>query len=171
MVPKDQQCINIVFHEIESDSQDTPLSFFTIKEKNLPIKIWHTAFLTLTVGQILILEMLKWGGWGMSLRLIDKFVICSILSKRHTREISGNCAANFVTKLEGLLYKEKHGLFGINRSLRVEMKVLVTQSCPTLCDPMDCSLPGSSVHGILQARILEWVAFLFSRGSSQQPRD
>ena len=34
----------------------------------------------------------------------------------------------------------------------------VTQSCPTLCDPMGCSLPGSSVHGILQARILEWVA-------------
>ena len=39
-----------------------------------------------------------------------------------------------------------------------------------LCDPMDCSLPGSSVHGILQARILEWVAISFSRGSSQ-PRD
>ena len=36
---------------------------------------------------------------------------------------------------------------------------LVTQSCPTLCDPMDCSPPGSSAHGILQARILEWVAF------------
>ena len=35
--------------------------------------------------------------------------------------------------------------------------VLVTQSCPTLCNPMDCSLPGSSVHGIFQARILEWV--------------
>ena len=34
----------------------------------------------------------------------------------------------------------------------------VAQSCPTLCDPVDCSLPGSSVHGILQARILEWVA-------------
>ena len=40
-------------------------------------------------------------------------------------------------------------------------------SCPTLCDPMDCSLPGSSVHGILQARILECVAMPFSRGSSQ----
>ena len=39
------------------------------------------------------------------------------------------------------------------------MKVLIAQSYPTLCDPMDCSLPGSSVHGILQARILEWVAF------------
>ena len=36
------------------------------------------------------------------------------------------------------------------------------QSCPTLCDPMDCSLPGSSVHGILQARTLEWVAISFS---------
>ena len=46
----------------------------------------------------------------------------------------------------------------------------VAQSCPTLCDPMDCSPPGSSVHGILQARILEWVAISFSRGSSQ-PRD
>ena len=48
--------------------------------------------------------------------------------------------------------------------------VLVAQSCPTLCNPMDCSPPGSSVHVILQARILEWVAILFSRGSSR-PRD
>jgi len=46
----------------------------------------------------------------------------------------------------------------------------VTQSCPTLCDPMDCSPPGSLVHGIFQAWILEWVAIPFSRGSSQ-PRD
>ena len=46
-------------------------------------------------------------------------------------------------------------------------KVKVIQSCPTLCKPMGCSLPGSSVHGILQVRILEWVAFLFFRGSSQ----
>ena len=44
------------------------------------------------------------------------------------------------------------------------------QLCPTLCDPMNCSPPDSSVHGILQARILEWIATLFSRGSSQ-PRD
>ena len=47
---------------------------------------------------------------------------------------------------------------------------LVTQSCPTPCDPMDCSLPGSSVHGTVQARILEWVAMPSSRGSSW-PRD
>ena len=44
------------------------------------------------------------------------------------------------------------------------------QSCPTLCDPMDCTLPGSSVLGILQARILEWVAMSFSRGPSR-PRN
>ena len=50
------------------------------------------------------------------------------------------------------------------------MKVKVTQSCPTHCDTMYCSLTGSSVHRILQARILEWVAVPFSRGSSQ-PRD
>ena len=42
--------------------------------------------------------------------------------------------------------------------------VLVTQSCLTLCDPMHCSLPGFSVHGILQAGILEWVAISYSRG-------
>ena len=46
----------------------------------------------------------------------------------------------------------------------------VSQSCPTLCDPMDCSLPGFTDHGIFQARVLEWVAIAFSRGSSQ-PRD
>ena len=46
----------------------------------------------------------------------------------------------------------------------------VAQSCPTLCNPMDCSLPGSSVHGIFWARVVEWVAISFSRGSSR-PRD
>ena len=46
----------------------------------------------------------------------------------------------------------------------------VTQSCPTLWDPMDCSLPGFSIHGIFQARVLEWVAISFSRVSSW-PRD
>ena len=47
------------------------------------------------------------------------------------------------------------------------MLCLVIQLCPTLCDPMDCSPPGSSVHGILQVRILEWIALPSSRGSSQ----
>ena len=49
----------------------------------------------------------------------------------------------------------------------VIMSVLVSQSCPTLFNPVDCRPPGSSVHGILQRGILEWVAIAFSRGSSR----
>jgi len=52
----------------------------------------------------------------------------------------------------------------------VKVEVLLTQSCLTLCNSMDCSLPASSAHGILQTRMLEWVAIPFSRKSSQ-PRN
>ena len=48
------------------------------------------------------------------------------------------------------------------RCVKVKSESDVTQSCPTLSDPMDCSLPGSSVHGIFQARVLEWGAIAFS---------
>ena len=51
-----------------------------------------------------------------------------------------------------------------------ETENVLARLCPTLCDPIDCSPPGSSVHGILQARRLEWLAMPFSRGSSR-PRD
>ena len=57
-------------------------------------------------------------------------------------------------------------VFMFLRSLIKERGSEVVQSCPTLCDPMDCSLPGFSMHGIFQARILEWFAISFSRGSS-----
>ena len=50
-----------------------------------------------------------------------------------------------------------------NVNLKSESEV--AQSCPTLCDPMDYSPPGSSLHGILQARVLEWVVISFSKGS------
>jgi len=46
--------------------------------------------------------------------------------------------------------------------MKVKSESEVAQSCPTLCDPMDCSLTGSSVHGIFQARVLEWGAIAFS---------
>ena len=52
------------------------------------------------------------------------------------------------------------------RQILYQLESEVAQSCPTLCDPVDCSPPGSSIHGILQAKILEWVAISFSRGSS-----
>ena len=51
--------------------------------------------------------------------------------------------------------------------IRGEHERVVAQSCPTLCDPMDCGLPGSSVHGIFQPIVLEWIAISFSKGSSQ----
>ena len=61
---------------------------------------------------------------------------------------------------ELIIQPQKHSL----------LMCLVAQSCLTLWDPMDCSLPGSSVHGIFQATVLGWIAISFSRGSSQ-PRD
>ena len=57
-------------------------------------------------------------------------------------------------------------LWRLITNLLKELLMLVTQLCPALCHPMDCSPPGSCVHGILQARMLEWVAISFSRGSS-----
>ena len=63
--------------------------------------------------------------------------------------------------------REAFHIFKNKWKKKSEMKVLVTQSCPTLCNNMDSSPPGSCVHGILQARILEWVVIPFSRGSSQ----
>ena len=67
-------------------------------------------------------------------------------------------------KVEG---KSQRGMLAVNSS---ESESEVTQLCPTPCNTMDYSLPGSSIHGIFQARILEWVAIFFSRRSSQ-PRD
>ena len=79
----------------------------------------------------------------------------------------------FLLRNWGILYISKDACkvmsYTLNAAQNLKLlkgKVLVTQSCLTLCDRMDCSLPGSSVHGILQARILEWVAVFSSRGSS-----
>ena len=63
----------------------------------------------------------------------------------------------------------KNWEFWVQHTYTMDMYVK-SLSCVRLCNPMDCSLPGSWVHGILQARELEWVAISFSRGSSQ-PRD
>ena len=55
------------------------------------------------------------------------------------------------------------------QSMKVKSESEVTQSCPTLSDPMDCSPPGSSIHGVFQARVLEWGAIAFSAGQSWSP--
>ena len=79
---------------------------------------------------------------------IHTWYLCSRLKAKH--------AVGLHSQFSQLLGKCMHAKF--------------LQSCPTLCDPMNCRLLGSSVHGILQARILEWIATFFSRGSSQ-PRE
>ena len=60
------------------------------------------------------------------------------------------------------VYNTGVGCHCLLQCMKVKSETEVTQSCPTLSDPMDCSLPGSSVHGIFQARILDWGAFAFS---------
>ena len=87
------------------------------------------------------------------------------------KNIQSLCNCNFYLKLcFYLLFLyllcKKIGRFWF-RVFRFWCVCEVAQSCPALCDLMDCSPSGSSVHGILQARILEWVAISFSRGSSQ----
>ena len=69
------------------------------------------------------------------------------------------------TTLATLAQNIHNNYYLFSSSYMLDKCMLVAQSCPTLCNPMDWSLPGSSVHGILQARKLEWVAIPFSRQS------
>ena len=82
----------------------------------------------------------------------------SVYSTEFSRQISPDCWMKVVSSL-WWDWKKPVTAAGV--------RVLVTQLCLTLCDPVDCSLPGSSVQGVLQARILEWVVGPFSRGSSR----
>ena len=68
------------------------------------------------------------------------------------------------TQLKRLSAQHSTAHYVVRGRGKVKMNVLVAHSCPTLCRPMDCSSLGSSIHGIFQARILEWVAISFSRG-------
>ena len=75
------------------------------------------------------------------------------------------------SKRNSIVINSLLGSFNNQEILRLTKGELeIPQACPTLCDPMDCSLPVSSVHGIFQAIVPEWIAISFSRGSSQ-PRD
>ena len=67
---------------------------------------------------------------------------------------------------EGVTFLSRLRVCKHTRICVYEVEASVARSHPTFCDPKDCSPPGSSVHGILQARILEWVAISYSRGSS-----
>ena len=75
-----------------------------------------------------------------------------------------NCCSHYKKQYGGSLIKLKYSYHMIQQSHAI--LCLVAQSCPTLCTLLECSPPGLSVHGVSQARTLEWVAISFSRGSS-----
>ena len=91
--------------------------------------------------------------WLIKIRVSTQYSVCFVSSLKKYKYNTDTCPVFII-----MLWSER----------RKDSEV--AQSCPPLCDPMDCSLPGFSVHGILQARILEWVTVSFSRGSSR-PRD
>ena len=103
----------------------------------------------------------KQGTWktfipGGSHRVLLRFQ-CSLLNEHPEIHIKWDHLSNVLHLGEHLVNCsnfESH----IHSTWQSESEIDVTQSCLTLCDPMECSLPGSSVHGIFQARILEWVA-------------
>ena len=100
----------------------------------------------------------RWLFWGSSLP-------SSLSAGSQIKSLGLNTLSQIYRPI--LRWAEQDIFHGSFRETLLTMCVPDAQSCLTLRDPMDCSLPGSSVHGILQERILEWVAVPFSRGSSQ----
>ena len=130
---------------------------------------------------VYFLESLHWR-YLWDIHVVLQAVECLVFQKRYLGRVgSGNHQQAFANGSHGKgknfsesTHKMRRWLRTVDtmqwrdfrRELSPDWKVKVTQSCPTLCDPMDCSPPGSSVHGILQARILEWVAMPSSRACS-----
>ena len=105
--------------------------------------------------------------WGLDLLGLASFFNWS-LGDLYCCASFSQCTAKYTYSFQVPFHYSYYKTWDIsNSTLCGLLTVLVAQSCPTLCNPMGCSPPGSSVHGVLQARILEWVAIPFSRRSSQ----
>ena len=109
-------------------------------------EVWHLGH----VGSVVVVP----GFWNTGLVIMVHRLICSRACGIFLDQGSKSCLWHWQTNSLPLSYQGSPAC-------------LVAQSCPNLCDPIDHSPPGSSVHGILQARMLEWVAISFCRGSSQ----
>ena len=123
--------------------------------------------------------------WKRSSKVTNVLMLfsCSVVSNSVTQWTAAHLTSLSITNFWSLLKMFTESVMPSSRLVlchplfllppippSISVCVLVAQSCPTLCEPMDCSPPRSSVHEIFQARILEWVAISFSRGSSK-PRD
>ena len=115
-------------------------------------------------------------GQELGRRKSERWDGCAIHSKEYAQTTGVKYACCSSEELQGSQYKElrlskgKRWVIKGNKGQMIKVccaHVLSQFSCIQLCDPMDCSPPGSSVHGIIQARILEWVAMTSYRGSSQ----
>ena len=114
------------------------------------------------------LTMQRGYGLGSFVSPINAPNVTQVTKLIHMPEISACCNHR---AHEGLrFYNQDNQQCSASLSKPECMCAQLLQSCPSLCDPIDCSPSGSSVHGLLQARILEWVAMRSSRGSSR-PRD
>ena len=107
--------------------------------------------------------------YSISLLVTDLFIYVFKTPPNLTSSLVPKCISSLTIKTSLFIISCKHHN---NTASKVLFAVLclVIWSCPTLCNPMDCSPPGSSFHGILQARILEWIAMPSSRRHSQ-PRN
>ena len=123
------------------------------------IWLWHPY---MTTGKNIALTIRTFVGKAMSLlfNMLSRFVI-DFLPKSQCLLIS------WLWSLSAMILEPKKIKSVTSVWILIKVKVSIAQSCLTLWDSVDCSLLGSSVHGILQVRILEWVAIPFSRGSSQ----
>jgi len=115
------------------------------------------------------LEAQIWWETGKLLRILTK--------ESRFKEVTGCLGGRAVMmkrtgNMKGVIWRQEQRLFWVleEEGRIYESESEVAQSYPTLCDSMDCSLPGSSVHGIFQTIVLEWIAISFSSGSSG-PRD
>ena len=96
-------------------------------------------------------------------------VVCYLIKRKtsHMVQVSGPHSPTGILCEEGISRPSVLVHLSSGTSCHISCMKVTSLSYPTLSDPMDCSLPGSSVHGIFQARVLEWVATSFSRGSSR----
>ena len=130
---------------------------FPVYSRSQSLSILKISVWTCKTG---ILILYPWATWQIDGETVETVTDFILGGSKITAD--GDCSHEIKRRL--LLGRK------VITNLKSESESEVAQSCPILCDPMDCRLPGSSIHGIFQARILEWIAISFYR-RSYQPRD